>query len=94
MPDVILLDLDMPVMNGIGFLEAFRLMECPEKSRIAIVLLSSTISDEDKAHAMALGAAKCLSKPLTEEALHATIGALQELKKLPSLNVAQHNSKA
>jgi len=76
-PDVILLDLDMPLMNGIGFLEAFQLLECPDKKRIAIVLLSSTVSDEEKAHAMALGATKCLSKPLTEEALHSMIGSLK-----------------
>jgi CheY-like chemotaxis protein len=87
LPDVILLDLDMPLMNGISFLEAFRLLECPEKSRIAIVLLSSTVSDEDKAHAMALGAAKCLSKPLTEEALHSMIGSLRETKRFPALTI-------
>ena len=73
MPDIILLDLDMPCMNGIAFLEAFRRMEYPNKQQIAIVLLTSSVSEKDKMYAMSLGVHQCLSKPLTQEILDAVV---------------------
>ena len=76
LPDVILLDLDMPFMNGIAFLETFRRMEYPNKERIAIVLLSSSVSEKDKAYAVSLGVHQCLSKPLTQESLNAVVQSI------------------
>lgn len=76
LPDIILLDLDMPFMNGIAFMETFRRMEYPNKERIAIVLLTSSVSEKDKAYAMSLGVRQCLSKPLTEESLSAVVQSI------------------
>lgn len=84
-PDMILLDLEMPMMNGLEFLRAFQSFEFPDKSRIAVVLLTSSASEHDKAEALALGAVKCLSKPLTEHALDDVIRLIDEKKLLPSL---------
>lgn len=83
-PDVILLDLEMPIMNGISFLEAFRSLDYPGKSRIAIVLLTSSACEHHKEHALALGAVRCLPKPLTEEALTDVIRFIDEKKKVSS----------
>ena len=85
MPDMILLDLEMPTMDGLGFLKAFQALDFVDKSRIAIVLLTSSACDHHKERALALGAVKCLSKPLTEEALHDVIKFINETKPHPSL---------
>ena len=84
-PDMILLDLEMPTMDGIGFLRAFQSLKSVDKSRIAIVLLTSSTSEHHKQHALALGAVKCLSKPLTEEALNDVMRFINQNKPLPSL---------
>lgn len=76
LPDIILLDLDMPLMNGLAFLEAFRKMEYPNKQQIAIVLLTSSVSENEKAFAMSLGVNQCLSKPLTQENLDAVVQSI------------------
>jgi CheY-like chemotaxis protein len=76
LPDIILLDLEMPVMNGLAFLEAFRSLNFPDKERIAIVLLTSSVSEKDREYALALGAAHYLSKPFTMEAMHTVVRSL------------------
>jgi CheY-like chemotaxis protein len=76
LPDIILLDLEMPVMNGLAFLEAFRSLNLPGKEHIAIVLLTSSVSEKDRQYAMTLGANHYLSKPFTMEALHGVVRTL------------------
>ena len=73
LPDIILLDLEMPTMNGIAFLEAFRQLDENISSRIPVVLLSSTVRERDKEYALSLGVVQCLSKPLTKDAIKAVI---------------------
>jgi CheY-like chemotaxis protein len=84
-PDIILLDLDMPTMNGIAFLEAFRNLDCPNKNRISVVLLTSSVSEKDKEYAISLGVKECISKPLTQEALNTLVGSLYKNNLLPPL---------
>jgi CheY-like chemotaxis protein len=68
-PDVILLDLNMPIMDGFGFLEAFKRLSLPKMDRIKIVIVSSSQDPRDIEKARALGVDYYLSKPLTEEKL-------------------------
>ena len=75
-PDIIFLDLDMPIMNGIAFLEAFKSLECANKQHMAIVLLTSSVSEKDREYAMSLGVFKFLSKPFTHEALDSVLDSL------------------
>lgn len=69
LPDVILLDLNMPVMDGFGFLEAFRRLHIPGKEHVKIFIVSSSDDPEDRQRAKALGADDYLTKPLHEQSL-------------------------
>src|SRR5690349_15520462 len=54
-PDIIFLDLNMPIMNGYQFIEAFANMDLPEKHKITIVVLSSSVDPNDVARTKELG---------------------------------------
>ena len=87
LPDIILLDLEMPTMNGIAFLEAFRQLDPEISLRIPVVLLSSSVRDRDKECALSLGAVEYLAKPLTKDA----IGAVIELIYLKEFSRSHNN---
>lgn len=66
LPDVILLDLDMPQMNGWEFLEEFQ--KLPSHSKIDVVILTSSVHRSDKARAMSYSVVRdFISKPITED---------------------------
>jgi len=73
LPDVILLDLNMPVMDGFGFLEAFKRLPHATKSHVKIVIVTSSFDPRDAEKAQRLGAHAFLRKPLEEESLCAAI---------------------
>jgi len=77
LPDVILLDLNMPIMDGFGFLQAFRQLSLPKMERIKIVIVSSSEDPQDIARARELGVTYYLSKPLTEEKLRSVLEATE-----------------
>jgi CheY-like chemotaxis protein len=69
-PDLIFLDLNMPVMNGFDFLEAFEAMDDSKKEKVKIYILSS--SDHTSDHfktSLFKSVTGYLTKPLTEEVL-------------------------
>jgi len=68
-PNVIILDLNMPVMNGFEFLEEFRRMEIPNKDAIKIVILTSSIDQRDIFRAKELGVDNFISKPISGDKL-------------------------
>lgn len=71
MPDVILLDWNMPIMNGIEFLRLLRRME---GGTTPTVILCTTESDvEHIREAFEAGADKYLMKPFDEAALRAEL---------------------
>jgi CheY-like chemotaxis protein len=72
-PDVILLDLNMPIMDGFGFLEAFQKLNMPHKDAIRIVVVSSSQDPRDIQRAKDLGANDYLQKPMTEHGLKAAL---------------------
>jgi len=60
---LVLLDLNMPKMNGIEFLEALR--SDPEISSTPVVVLTTSNDDQDKVDAYNLNVAGYLLKPVT-----------------------------
>jgi CheY-like chemotaxis protein len=69
LPDVILLDLSMPVMDGFAFLEAFKKSDIPNKENITIIIVTSSSDYRDKAKARELGIKHFLVKPVNENEL-------------------------
>lgn len=61
-PCLILLDLNMPVMNGIEFLHAVKAL--PELKRIPVVALTTSDEQEDKVESFELGVAGYMRKPV------------------------------
>jgi len=76
LPDVILLDLSMPVMDGFGFLEAFKNADIPDKDSISIIVVTSSSDNRDRNKAKELGIERFLTKPVSEKELIETISEL------------------
>jgi CheY-like chemotaxis protein len=63
LPDIIILDLHMPVMDGFAFTENFRNLNFPGKSNIELVVFTSSSSVKDRQKAHDLGIQHYLNKP-------------------------------
>lgn len=67
-PELILLDINMPVLNGLEFLEAYRLLNSFHAKVILAVLTSSSFEGDIEA-ARKLGVDDYILKPLTSQKL-------------------------
>ena len=66
-PQLILLDMNMPVLNGLGFLENYAQLPLSQQQSIVIVMLTTSLHPVDLARARELPIAGFLNKPLTRE---------------------------
>ena len=73
-PNLIFLDINMPVMNGFEFLDAYQQMKGQFKQPVIIVMLTSSLNTQDVARAQAAGATDFLDKPLTTDKLNNVLG--------------------
>ena len=73
-PDVILLDITMPVMDGITMLTKLR--EDPELKGTPVIMLTAESSRENVAHIARLGVRDYLVKPFKEEQLIEKLGRI------------------
>lgn len=69
-PDLIILDLGLPDLDGCGLIEIFR-----EKSNIPIIVLSARTGEADKVKALDLGANDYITKPFGTNELLARVRA-------------------
>ena len=70
LPDVILLDLNMPNFNGWDFLEHFKKLYQAFKKHITIYIVSSSVAQEDRLRSETYPFVRSfLSKPLKRETL-------------------------
>ena len=80
-PDLIITDLNMPVMNGLEFLEALR--KIPSTKKTPCFILTSEKSSELKEEGKALGLDGWITKPFNATELKQ---AITRVLKLPSEN--------
>ncbi|WP_338874370.1 response regulator [Spirosoma sp. SC4-14] len=67
LPDLIILDLNMPRLNGLETLQQIR--QQPDYQKIPIVVLTTSTRKEDKEKAVQLGANGFLTKPPSLDAI-------------------------
>ena len=79
LPDLILLDVDMPVMNGYQVCE--KLKNNPRTASIPIMFVTAMQTEEDEEKALELGAVDYLTKPVRPAILLARIKTHVKLKK-------------
>lgn len=70
-PDLILCDLDMPIMDGFETLT--RLRDDPALRRVPVIVVSGLITDENAQRVTRLGARAVLAKPFSFSALLALV---------------------
>lgn len=66
-PALILLDVNMPGLNGIQFLEAYRQLPQAQRNATVVIMLTTTMDARDLARLDELNIAGLVSKPLTQE---------------------------
>ena len=73
LPEVVLLDLNMPIMNGFEFLQAYRNLQFDEKDNVLIILVTSSNNPEDIEKARQMGIKYYLTKPVSAETIKGII---------------------
>lgn len=74
LPDVILLDLNMPVMDGWDFLEEFDKIKTAFTKDISIYIVSSSVDEKDISRSQSYSSVKgFISKPLTPDIIRKTL---------------------
>ena len=84
-PELIITDIEMPVMNGVEFIESFSSLTFDNKEKVKIVVNSSTINPKHKENLRAHNIKFYLHKPLSTESLYEIAFAYQSLEVLSQL---------
>jgi CheY-like chemotaxis protein len=75
LPDLLLLDINMPVMDGFGFLERLLALPGSEQMNSRIFLLTSSTAQRDLERAKLYPLSGYLEKPLNEENLQLIVNS-------------------
>lgn len=74
LPDVILLDLNMPVLDGWDFLEAFEKFQGELIKSIRVFIVTSSVDEKDKLRSQTFSFVKgFISKPLSPDIIRSTL---------------------
>ena len=81
LPEIVLLDLNMPIMDGWQFLDEFILLQPNLTNKTLIYVVSSSISDEDINKAKSItGVSDFIVKPLSKEKILNIIKSSESLR--------------
>ncbi len=85
-PQVVLLDIEMPQLDGYGLLSMMR--NQPRFSRTQVAILTSRAAEKYRQHAMNLGANAYLVKPCPHDVLLQTVAKLARQAEQPTIRTA------
>ena len=88
--DLILMDIQMPNMDGYQATQCIRHLNDKKKAEIPIIAMTANAFEEDKKRAFDAGMNEHIAKPIDIEKLGAVI--LSALKKQESLQTERNNS--
>lgn len=74
LPELILLDVYMPIMDGFGFLEVYSKKDYPGKEHVTIIALTSSHDPHHMEKMKQFGVTKYMTKPLEEGKIRAELG--------------------
>ncbi len=87
-PELIFVDIHMPVMDGFDFLEGYRVRHYHEKFDSLVIMLTTSTNPRDVQRVEAAGFAGYLPKPLTEEQVKALVNKYLERKLAKGSNLS------
>ncbi|NML63799.1 PAS domain-containing protein [Hymenobacter sp. RP-2-7] len=71
--DLVLMDIQLPVLNGLDATAAIRALPDAERAQVPIVALTANVFKSDRDHYLGAGMQACLSKPFEEEDVYRTL---------------------
>ena len=74
--DAVLMDMRMPVMDGLTATRAIRALERPDAAQVPIIAMTANVFDEDVASTMKAGMNAHLGKPIEPERLYTALAHL------------------
>lgn len=83
-PELVITDMEMPVMDGIEFIDSFRQMNFVNKESITIIANSSTLSEPHRIKLDSIGVKTYIQKPLDTQAIQEVISLLKNSNVLKS----------
>ena len=75
-PDLVLMDIKMPVMDGLEATRRIRALSHPDAKNVPIIAMTANVFDEDVERSMEAGMNAHLSKPVEPERLYETMTRL------------------
>jgi CheY-like chemotaxis protein len=76
LPNIIVFELQIPVVNGFDFIDQFAMLEIPAKDNIELVVFTSSSKHSDKQKAISKGIRHYLTKPYLLNGLREIISQL------------------